>query len=220
MDKIVECFKTLGHLATQIQHNVQITKLAHLNKESLDSQKLEGFYSSLSFSGSIKSLSLNMILILANSYLDELYTQLTPNKHPKYDKEILSYLSVINPALSRIKEWKDLKDFRNQFLVHNYRHKGASIFSKAHSIKKFKIPQTDREILLLAELICLINKQHYVFFPKEIDRALEDGDKIIDRYSYDNKLINFREEFGIIEKSVVTNVETYKIKYHLKTKDE
>lgn len=211
MTKILESLKTLGHLSTQIEHNVQVAKLALINKIDLDYLRMEGFYSNIPFSGSIKSISFGMIQLMSNSYLDELQTQLTPKNHPEYARQIIGYQNAIKPALNRIKEWKHLKEFRNQFLAHNYRHKGDSIFSNNHTAKEFKTPYSDSDFFLLAELISLMNKQHFIFFPSEVNRLIKDGDKIMDKYICNVKSIDFREEISVIESLVLKNIEDYKM---------
>ncbi len=184
MRDIVESLYTLSHIATQINLLVQVSKVSYKNGDFLDSfVELPGWYSNQRYSKSVLAITLNDILIFANSYLDELQEELTPINYPNRADSILSFRKAIKPALRRIKKWRDLKEYRNEILVHNYRVKSRSMFSANHQAKVYNVPSKDQEILLLAELILLINKQMRTFFSEDVERFLLEGTKIIDRYS-------------------------------------
>lgn len=209
MKDIVESISILSHIATQIKLLVEVTKATYSNSENIDHNvKLEGWYSEYKYSVAVQAIALNNISIFANSYLDELYSELNPIKYPHYKIEILNFLKCVNPALKRIKKWTDLKSFRNQILVHNYRVKGISIFASGHKFKHYNVPHRDQEILLLADLICLVNIQLGTFFSNETNQVILGKEKITDKYTVEQNEINYREEI----KSITFLVEAIKEK--------
>ncbi len=60
------------------------------------------------------------ILILTNSFLDE-YDRYFTSSNSIMNQRITKIKHKLKPAISRIRKWKDLKNFRNNVLVHNLR---------------------------------------------------------------------------------------------------
>jgi len=203
MEEIENSFKTLSQIATQIDFLLLISKVTYENGDILDNiVSLEGYYAEHRYSKAILSVNLNNVIVFANSYLEEFNKQLIVGKFPQYADRIITYRRIVSPALKRIEKWTDLRNVRNELLVHNYRVKGTSIFSTTHQLREYNAPFKDQEILLLGELILLINKQLIVFFPDEIKNILGDNDRIIDKYKATANQVNFREEITTITKEV------------------
>ncbi|WP_256011793.1 hypothetical protein [Desertivirga xinjiangensis] len=76
------------------------------------------------------------------------------------------------------------------------------MFSANHKAKEYNVPSKNQEILLLAELILLINKQMRAFFSEDVDKFLLEGTKIIDRYSIAQNEINYRKELEEVTEQV------------------
>jgi len=203
MEDITNSLKTLSHIATQIDMLLHLSRVTYTNRAALDQNiLLEGYYRGEKYSTTMLSVNLNNVIIFANAYLDELNGQLTPAKYPADAEKILAYRRVVKPALKRIRKWTHLKDLRNELLVHNYRVKDVSIFSVAYQKKEYNAPAKDQEILLLGDLILLINKQLFAFFPEEIGSMLAVKERIIDKYKATDNPINYREEIAAITQQV------------------
>jgi len=110
-----------------------------------------------------------MSVIESVSFLDE-YQQVFGVKTEKMFKDRIIAVKAINkPLISRISEWKDLREFRNNLLAHNLRKgkNGDFIFS----IKNldYNAPRDLYDLFLLSNLIMFSAETIYSEFKNEID---------------------------------------------------
>ena len=157
MEKLVESYKTLTFLLTQIFFFKEIHETFTDNEEKLNSIKFKGHYANQPFAKSISGNHLNYMILLANGYLDEYHDNFTAIKHPDYAERITEIKKLTKPVVKRIGKWTNLKDYRNNILAHNFRVKGQSIFASDFEPIHLKAPHTNSEIMLLAELLSIIN---------------------------------------------------------------
>lgn len=110
-----------------------------------------------------------MSVIESVSFLDE-YQQVFGVKTEKMFKDRIIVVKAINkPLISRISEWKDLREFRNNLLAHNLRKgkNGDFIFS----IKNldYNAPRNLYDLFLLSNLIMFSAETIYSEFKNEIN---------------------------------------------------
>jgi hypothetical protein len=72
--------------------------------------------------------------------------------------------------MQRINKWGNLKDFRNYILAHGFRVKDKSLFAKGIEPFKFKVPHSNSEINLLAELMRVITTCIANEFPELVEK--------------------------------------------------
>lgn len=195
MDKLLESYKILSYLGSQIFFFIEIHNTYTENEETLNKIKFSGHYSNLAFAKAISGNHLNYLLIIANSYIDEYNENFTPSKHPSYLARINRLKKITKPILKRINKWTHFKDYRNHILAHNFRIKGQSIFAKDFQTFHFKAPHTNSEIVLLAELIRMININIAFEFPELLDDKYY-TETILDKISFDYNEVNIQNELN------------------------
>jgi hypothetical protein len=111
-----------------------------------------------------------MTVIDAVSFLDE-YQQVFGVKTEKYYKDRIIIVKAINkPFISKISEWKDLKEFRNQLLAHNLRKgkNGDFVFSIENI--DYNAPRDIYDLFLLSNLILFSTETLNSEFENEIKK--------------------------------------------------
>lgn len=208
MDTLLESYKILSYLGSQIFFFIEVNNTYNENEETLNKIKFRGHYSNLPFAKAISGNHLNYLLIIANSYIDEYNENFTSSKHPEFLARINKLKKITKPILKRINKWTHFKDYRNHILAHNFRIKGQSIFAKNFQKFHFKVPHTNSEIVLLAELIRIINITVAHEFPELLDDKYY-TETILDKISFDynevdiqNELNQLSEEIEFIKKNL------------------
>jgi hypothetical protein len=193
MHKIIDSFKTLSHLATQIAFLEEAHLTLEANKEYLDKIKFPGFYAKLPFSKTISGSLQNHLLIMACSFLDEYTNEFTSFKHPELKFRIESLKTITKPVLKRINKWSDLKKFRNNILAHNLRNGKKSIFSETLPTIQFNIPNSNSETILLSRLIVIITTCIANSFPDLVDE-IDLSETILSRIKFNSTVVNIEYE--------------------------
>jgi hypothetical protein len=156
MEKLLESFKTLLHLGTQITFFTEVNETLTDNKEELNRIKFKNHYENLPFSIAISGSLQNYSHILFCSFIDEYNEEFTFLKHQEYSERIKRLKQITKPAMKKLNLWKDLKNYRNYFLAHNLRINKKSIFDTQFKTKYFNIPHTNAEIILASEITKII----------------------------------------------------------------
>ena len=98
----------------------------------------------------------NEILINATAFLDEWERGLVKMTEDKDRDVLIALQEKAKPAIDRIKRWKDLKEYRNAILAHqfrkNYKQNNEIVFL-GDFLPNWDLPDHISEIHLLAELI-------------------------------------------------------------------
>jgi hypothetical protein len=193
MEKILESYKILSYLASQIFFFIEIHNTYMENEETLNQIQFKGHYANLPFAKAISGNHLNYLLIIANSYIDEYNENFVPSKHPLFADHLSRLRKINKPILKRISRWTNFKKYRNYILAHNFRIKEQSIFDKDFKKFHFKVPHTNSEIILLAELIRMININIAIEFPDLLDDR-HYIETIMDRISFEYTEVNVKNE--------------------------
>lgn len=109
-----------------------------------------------------------MTVIDSYSFLQE-YEEYFGNKTEiEFKKRIIDVKTINKPFLSKIKEWRQIGDLRNQLLAHNLRKgkNGQFIFSFENI--DYSAPRTINDILLLSNLIGFMTQTINLEFSHEI----------------------------------------------------
>lgn len=201
MDKLLESYKILTHLGSQILFFIEVHNTYMENEETLNKIRFKGHYANLPFAKAISGNHLNYLLIVANSYIDEYNENFTASRYPEYAYRINRLKKITKPILKRINQWTNFKDYRNYILAHNFRIKGQSIFDKDFKKFHFKVPHSNSEIVLLAELIRMINLTIAREFPELIDDKYF-TDTILDKMSFEQNEVNIKNEIEHLYKQI------------------
>ncbi len=147
--------------------------------------------------GVYRVLVQSKVLIDTVSLVDELNNYLFSYK-PESEKikdKIEGYRYIVQPVLNQMDSWKDIRDFRNNFLAHNYRI-AKSDFESVHLSNKlfnYNIPRSSIDLGVLFKLIDVITKVAEEIFYEEYKAAL----KIIDEFEEPKK-----KEKQLVDKEV------------------
>ena len=197
MDKLLESYKTLLHLGTQILFFVEIHKTCKENEFLLSQIKFKGHYANIPVAKGISGSLLSYSLIIANSFFDEYKREFTSSKHPNYKERIDRLKKITKPVLKRLNYWSDFKDYRNSILAHGFRYKNISIFDKDAKPFKFKIPHTNFEIILLSELMIIVTTCIAQEFP-ELDSKKAPNENLLSKLIFECNEIDIKKEIEII----------------------
>ena len=197
MNKLIESYKTLFYLNTQVQFFIEIHLTYMANEESLNEIKFKGHYSNIPFAKAISGNLLNYTLILANSFFDEYNKEFTSGTHPEFKDRINNLKLITKPVMQRVNKWKDLKDFRNYILAHGFRVKNKSLFAKGIEPKKFIVPHTDSEIILLVELMKVITTCISNEFPELVEK-LDWSENLSNKMSIEIIEVDVKQELNEI----------------------
>jgi hypothetical protein len=197
MEKILESFKILGSLGTQILFLIEAHETAMANSGILSDIKFKGHYENHPFPNSIWSMFQNYAFLMCSSFLDEYNEEFTPHKHPEYADRIMRLKRITKPVMRRINKWTDLKDYRNIVLAHNYRIKRTSLFAADNKGRYFNVPHTDDEIVLLSRLIPIIT-MHIVEEFTEIIPAIDFNENLQSKLRFDYKRIDIEAEMTAV----------------------
>lgn len=197
MNKLLESYKTLLHLGTQVLFFIEVHHTYTENEEYLNNVKFKGHYANIPFAKAISGSLQNYSMIIAVSFFDEYNELLTPSEIPAFADRIVRLKTINKPVLDRLKKWKDFKDFRNHILAHPLRVHKKSIFSKNSVPITFSVPHSNSEVILLAELMKIITTNIWCEFP-EIHDKLDFKDTILSKLNFENNEVNVSEELEAI----------------------
>jgi hypothetical protein len=109
-----------------------------------------------------------MTVIDSVSFLDEYQQVFGVKTEKKYKDRIIITKAINKPLISKISEWKDLREFRNNLLAHNLRKgkNGDYVFSIENL--DYNAPRNLNDLFLLTNLIQLSTDTIYSEFENEI----------------------------------------------------
>ena len=94
-----------------------------------------------------------MAVIDSVSYIDEYEQVFGIKTEGEYRSRILDVKAINKPLISKIKEWNDLKNLRNQLLAHNLRQGKNGDFILGIDNLNYNAPRTLNDLFLLSNLI-------------------------------------------------------------------
>jgi len=153
LDKLNETFATLLHLSTQLKFILNVNYLYAENHEYLNKVNILGHSENVSFPKAVSGTLQNYSVIIACSYIEEYNRYFIPGAQRVEGARIKKVRKALTPVFKRIDQWRDLKKYRNHILAHNFRIKGASIFSKNFNKATWIVPFSNSEHYLLCELL-------------------------------------------------------------------
>lgn len=182
---------TLFHLQAQIHTITQTLNKVFENTEELNKIEFDGYVQHrVNFSDSLNATISNYTIILYCNFLEEYNKFFTVDKiDKKYTDRILNIKKKNKPALKRINKWKDLFDFRNQMVAHNFRIKNQSFFSDDFTKVEYEIPNTNSEKNLIDGIIYLICVNIRTVFP-DIIETLNSNYKMIYKLKIKNQTVD------------------------------
>ena len=127
----------------------------------------------------------NTILMNVCSYLDEYNKHFLSRAEEEYKQQILSIKKIAKPAFKKVNDWKDLKEYRNNMIAHNFRING-DVFS-FNSLGHYNAPRTYRDIALLRKYLMMIQGVIEAEFRDEMSRI----NPFIKTFSVKEQQINY-----------------------------
>lgn len=197
MDKLLESYKSLIHLGTQVSFFIEVHDTYTENEVLLNQIKFKGHYANIPLAKGISGSLLNYSIIIANSFFDEYNKEFTSSKHPEYKDRINRLKRITKPVLKRLSKWTNFKDYRNYILVHSFRFKEKSVFDKDFKPFKFNAPHTNSEIILLANLMKVVTICIAQEFPELITR-LDMTENILSKIDFEWNEVDIDKELETI----------------------
>jgi hypothetical protein len=143
--KIIESIKILTKLARATGYRVELIidfEFTKSNISQLSDKKLT-LLNSLFY----------MTIIDSVSFLDEYDQYFGVKTEDKFKERAIIVKSINKPLVSKIREWKDLKDMRNELLAHNLRIGKNGKFIFGENTPNYDAPRTIYDLFLLSNLI-------------------------------------------------------------------
>jgi hypothetical protein len=108
----------------------------------------------------------NTILMNTCSFLDEYNLNFLSKSEPELSKRILQVKKIAKPAFKKLNEWKNLKQYRNHMIAHNFRIVGDKF--SLNMLGQYNAPRTYRDLTLLRKHLAMINAVIIAEFESEI----------------------------------------------------
>ncbi len=197
MEKLLESYKSLAHLGTQILFFIEVHNTYTENEVLLNQIKFKGHYSNIPLAKGISGSLLNYSIIIANSFFDEYNEEFTSAKHPEYKDRINRIKKITKPVLKRLSKWTNFKDYRNYILAHSFRFKDKSIFDKDFKPFRFNAPHTNSEIILLANLMKVVTTCIAQEFP-ELVANMSVKENILSKINFEWNEVDIEKELETI----------------------
>lgn len=201
MKELLESYKTLLHLGTQITFFTEVYQTYRDNEYYLNKVKFKNHYTTLPFSKAISGSLQNYAHIIACSFIDEYNKEFTSSKHPEFSERLKRLKYLTKPALKRLNTWSDFKNYRNHILAHNYRIAGKSIFASDFEPVYFNVPHTNTETVLLSEIIKIVTICISQEFPELVEK-IDWNENILSKMKFDYPEINIENEIEEIWKQI------------------
>jgi len=116
-----------------------------------------------------------MAVIDSYSYLAEYEQVFGVKTENEFNKRIIDVKTINKPLTNKIKEWKDLGNFRNQLLAHNLREGKNGQFIFGLDNLDYNAPKTITDLFLLSNLIQLITQTFHLEFRTEVKGSTTDN---------------------------------------------
>jgi hypothetical protein len=160
MNKLVESLQIMTRFAREMGYRNQL--LIDFEFPTRDSDKMIDKDLTL-----LNSL-FYMTVIDSVSFLDEYQQVYGVKTEKKYKDRIIITKAINKPLISKICEWKDLRDFRNNLLAHNLRKgkNGDYVFSIENL--DYNAPRNLNDLFLLTNLVQFSTDTIYSEFENEI----------------------------------------------------
>ena len=97
----------------------------------------------------------NTIILNVCSYLDEYNKHFFAKSEIEFHARIQTVKKIVKPALKKINEWKDLREYRNHMIAHNFRIDG-NIFS-FNILGQHKAPRTYQDFVSLRKHLMMVH---------------------------------------------------------------
>lgn len=195
MDKLLASYKVLSHLATQVLFFIEVHETYSDNELYLNQVRFKGHYSNMPLAKAISGSLFNYSLIICNSFFDEYNEEFTSSKHPEYTDRINRLKKITKPVIKRLSKWTDFKNYRNHLLAHNLRVNGVSIFDTGFLKKDYKIPHTNTEIILLANMMKIITYCISLEFPELVEN-INWNENILSKTNFDIVEVDIEKEIA------------------------
>jgi len=118
-----------------------------------------------------------MAVIDSYSYLAEYEQVFGIKTENEFNKRVIDVKTINKPLTNKIKEWKDLGNFRNQLLAHNLRQGKNGEFIFGLEKLDYNAPRTISDLFLLSNLIQFITQTFHLEFSPELSTATSDNIK-------------------------------------------
>jgi hypothetical protein len=158
----------------------------------------------------IYSIITSQIIITSCSYLDE-WEELGKLTKVENEPKIITLRKTVKPAIDRINQWSDMRQFRNNIIAHNHRIKNENnSLSILYLSRNLNCPATYFDYKLLLGCIYITKNVLLRFFKDEYNLLIPNI-KDIEDLSPINEVKNeksFRKEFDEIVLNVESLIET------------
>ena len=196
MNDLNQVIKTLLNLQSQINLIVETLNEIGNNCKTLSNIPLNNFFKGgMNLENSTHTLLSNYSIVMFCSFIDEYEKHFSISFLKSVDPERIKKVKVKNNAgMKRIKKWKDLHNFRNFMVAHNFRTKsGKSFFSEEFESFTFIIPNSISEKNLFVDITLLVCQNLKIEFP-EIFNSLDPNELMLNKLKIIGENIDYAKE--------------------------
>ncbi|WP_066221659.1 hypothetical protein [Formosa haliotis] len=197
--KLKEVITTLNHLQSQINLTVESLNEINRHQHTLEEIKLENYFDkNFNLKLATSGVLANYSILLFCSFLDEYNDFFNVGYLKSCNHETIARVRQQNRAgIKRINKWKDLYNFRNHLIAHNFRIKNNSFFSNETEMYEYKIPNTLSEKNLFSGIIYFICLNIRDAFP-EVVHELNMPKKMVEKLNLIGEVVDSEEELKLL----------------------
>lgn len=141
----------------------------------------------------------NTILMNACSYLDEYNKNFLVKSEPQFHDRILQVKKIAKPAFKKVNKWKDLWEYRNHMIAHNFRIDGDKF--SFYMLGQYNAPRTYRDLVLLRKHLAMIN----AIIQAEFESEMPHINSFIESFEVKEQEINY-ENIEVELTSVINDI--------------
>jgi hypothetical protein len=96
----------------------------------------------------------NTIIMNVCSFLDEYNNHFSVRVESEFHDRIYQVKKIAKPAFKKLNEWKDIKDYRNHMIAHNFRIDGDKF--SLNMLGQYNAPRTYRDLAVLRKHLNMV----------------------------------------------------------------
>lgn len=145
------------------------------------------------------------ILLKTSSFMDEWSNIFGVRTESDDQNKIITVKKIAKPAIKHINSWRGLREYRNQFIAHNFRNnEGQNVFLNKI---QYHVPNSNGEIYLLVLALEKAINTVALFFPETMSKIIRVlPDKFIDELKYEplskQEILTIQNQLDAVENNL------------------
>lgn len=127
----------------------------------------------------------NTIIMNVCSFLDEYNKHFLFRAEPEFHDRISQVKKIAKPAFKKINDWKDIRDYRNHMIAHNFRIDGDKF--SLNTLGQYNAPRTYRDLAVLRKHLNMV----YTVIEAEFKNEINHIPSFVNEFEVKEQKINY-----------------------------